>query len=84
MAGLQRHVKRMKKEFSIHEKSMPSATPGQIKNRSDAIVFWGCNPVQAHPRHMSRYSSFARGFFTEKCRKGRKIIAVDVRKTHIW
>ncbi len=49
---------------------------------SDVIVFWGCNPVQAHPRHMSRYSSFARGFFTEKGRKGRRIIAVDVRKTH--
>jgi formylmethanofuran dehydrogenase subunit B len=61
---------------------MPSATLGQIKNRSDVIVFWGCNPVQAHPRHMSRYSTFSRGFFTEKGRKGRKIISVDVRKTH--
>src|SRR5660398_145704 len=48
---------------------MPSATLGQIKNRSDVIVFWGCNPVQAHPRHMSRYSTFSRGFFTEKGRK---------------
>jgi formylmethanofuran dehydrogenase subunit B len=68
--------------LAIHEKGMPSATLGQIKNRSDVIVFWGCNPVQAHPRHMSRYSSFVRGFFTEKGRKGRKIISVDVRKTH--
>jgi len=68
--------------LAIHEKGMPSATLGQIKNRADVIVFWGCNPVQAHPRHMSRYSSFARGFFTEKGRRGRKIISVDVRKTH--
>jgi formylmethanofuran dehydrogenase subunit B len=68
--------------LAIHEKGMPSATLGQIKNRSDVIVFWGCNPVQAHPRHMSRYSTFSRGFFTEKGRKGRKIISVDVRKTH--
>jgi len=68
--------------LAIHEKGMPSATLGQIKNRSDVIVFWGCNPVQAHPRHMSRYSSFARGFFTEKGRKERRIISVDVRKTH--
>ena len=45
-------------------------------------MFWGCNPVQAHPRNMSRYSTFSRGFFTEKGRKGRKIIALDVRKTH--
>ncbi|NJD76894.1 MAG: formylmethanofuran dehydrogenase subunit B [Candidatus Methanoperedens sp.] len=68
--------------LAVHEKGMPSATLGQIKNRSDVIVFWGCNPVQAHPRHMSRYSSFARGFFTEKGRKGRKVITVDIRKTH--
>lgn len=68
--------------LAIHEKGMPSATLGQIKNRSDVIVFWGCNPVQAHPRHMSRYSSFAKGLFTATGRKGRKVIAVDVRKTH--
>ncbi|VVB97499.1 Formate dehydrogenase subunit alpha [uncultured archaeon] len=68
--------------LAIHEKGMPSATLGQIKNRSDVIVFWGCNPVHAHPRHMSRYSSFARGFFTGTGRRGRKVIAVDVRKTH--
>ncbi len=67
--------------LAVHEKGMPSATLGQIKNRGDIIVFWGCNPVQAHPRHMGRYSSFAKGFFSDKGRKGRKIIVVDVRKT---
>lgn len=67
--------------LAVHEKGLPSATLGQIKNRADAVVFWGCNPVQAHPRHMGRYSVFARGFFSEKGRKGRKIIVVDVRKT---
>ena len=68
--------------LAVHEKGIPSATLGQIKNRSDVIAFWGCNPVQAHPRHMSRYSTFARGLFTEKGRRGRKVITVDVRKTH--
>ncbi len=67
--------------LAVHEKGAPSATLGQIKNRADVIVFWGCNPVQAHPRHMGRYSTFAKGFFSEKGRKGRKIIVVDVRKT---
>ncbi len=67
--------------LAVHEKGLPSATLGQIKNRADVVVFWGCNPVQAHPRHMGRYSVFARGFFSEKGRKGRKIIVVDVRKT---
>jgi formylmethanofuran dehydrogenase subunit B len=67
--------------LAVHEKGLPSATLGQIKNRADVIVFWGSNPVHAHPRHMGRYSVFAKGLFTEKGRKGRKIIVVDVRKT---
>lgn len=67
--------------LAVHEKGLPSATLGQIKNRADVIVFWGSNPVHAHPRHMGRYSVFAKGLFTEKGRKGRKVIVVDVRKT---
>src|SRR5574341_173317 len=67
--------------LAVHEKGLPSSTLGQIKNRADVVVFWGSNPAQAHPRHMGRYSVFARGFFSEKGRKGRKIIVVDVRKT---
>ncbi len=67
--------------LAVHEKGLPSSTLGQIKNRADVVVFWGCNPVHAHPRHMGRYSVFARGFFQDKGRRGRKIIVVDVRRT---
>lgn len=67
--------------LAVQEKGAPTATLGQIKNRADVVIFWGCNPVQAHPRHMGRYSVFSRGFFTEKGRRGRKVIVVDVRKT---
>ncbi|KCZ72274.1 formylmethanofuran dehydrogenase, subunit B [Candidatus Methanoperedens nitroreducens] len=67
--------------LAVHEKGLPSSTLGQIKNRADVVVFWGSNPAHAHPRHMGRYSVFARGFFSEKGRKGRKVIVVDVRKT---
>ncbi|HEY9207087.1 MAG TPA: formylmethanofuran dehydrogenase subunit B [Candidatus Methanoperedens sp.] len=67
--------------LAVHEKGLPSCTLGQVKNRADVVVFWGCNPVHAHPRHMGRYSVFAKGFFQDKGRKGRKIIVVDVRRT---
>ncbi|MCQ1536598.1 formylmethanofuran dehydrogenase subunit B [Methanosarcina sp. KYL-1] len=67
--------------LAAQEKGAPSATLGEIKNRADVLIFWGCNPVHAHPRHMSRYSSFSKGFFTEKGRKGRKMVVIDVRKT---
>ncbi|MCL2460167.1 MAG: formylmethanofuran dehydrogenase subunit B, partial [Euryarchaeota archaeon] len=43
--------------------------------------FWGCNPAHAHPRHMSRYSIFPRGYFTGKGHSNRNIIIVDTRKT---
>ncbi|HZD42825.1 MAG TPA: formylmethanofuran dehydrogenase subunit B, partial [Methanomicrobiales archaeon] len=67
--------------IAIQDVGIPSCTLGEIKNRADRIVFWGCNPAHAHPRHMSRYSIFPRGFFTGKGHKGRKMIVVDPRVT---
>ncbi len=59
----------------------PSCTLGQVKNRADLIIYWGCNPMQAHPRHMSRYTTFPRGFFRERGVKDKKIVVIDVRHT---
>jgi formylmethanofuran dehydrogenase subunit B len=67
--------------IGIEEKGLPGATLGQVKNRADTIVFWGCNPAEAHPRHSLRYSSNVCGRFTPEGREGRKIIVVDVRNT---
>ncbi|MHC1626778.1 MAG: formylmethanofuran dehydrogenase subunit B [Methanoculleaceae archaeon] len=67
--------------LAIQDVGIPSCTLGEIKNRADRIIFWGCNPAHAHPRHMSRYSIFPRGFFTRKGHTGRKVIVVDPRKT---
>jgi len=57
-----------------------TATLGQIKNRADLIVYWGCNPLQAHIRHTVRYSAMAKGRYVEG-RKARKVVVVDVRPT---
>jgi formylmethanofuran dehydrogenase subunit B len=67
--------------IGIEEKGLAGATLGQVKNRADVIVFWGCNPAEAHPRHSLRYSSNVSGMFTPEGRKGRKIVVVDVRQT---
>ena len=67
--------------LAIQDTGVPSCTLGEVKNRADRIIFWGCNPAHAHPRHMSRYSIFPRGFFSAKGQKGRKIICVDCRET---
>ncbi len=67
--------------MAIEDVGLPSCTLGEVKNRADCVIFWGCNPAHSHPRHMSRYSIFPRGFFTVKGHKGRKTICVDCRYT---
>lgn len=58
-----------------------SCTLGETTNRSDLIIYWGANPIHAHPRHLSRYSLFPRGYFRERGRRERKFIVVDTRYT---
>ena len=62
------------------EEGLPGGTLGQAKNRADVVVFWGCNPAEAHPRHPSRYSVMVKGFLI-KSRKVRHVVVVDIRKT---
>jgi formylmethanofuran dehydrogenase subunit B len=65
---------------AVQDVGESTATLGHIRNRSDLMVFWGCNPAQAHIRHLTRYSSSSKGRFISG-RKERKIIVVDVRRT---
>jgi len=56
--------------LSVQEIGIPSCTLGQIRHRADLIVYWGCNPWSAHPRHIERYTSFAEGRFQKSAWKG--------------
>jgi len=58
-------------------------TLGTVRNRADLIIYWGCNPLDAHLRHLTRYSAMARGLYTSGGRKDRYIAAVDVRETKL-
>jgi formylmethanofuran dehydrogenase subunit B len=58
-----------------------SCTLGEAKNRADLVIYWGCNPMEAHIRHMTRYSAQPKGLYTPEGRKGRKIVAIDIRQT---
>ena len=59
-----------------------TSTLGEYKNRADLVIFWGCNPVHAHPRHLSRYSDFVRGYFRKDGKNDRFIVVLDPRNTH--
>lgn len=65
----------------IFDAGYPSCTLGEVKNRCDVIIYWASNPAHAHPRHMSRYAIFPRGYFTGRGQKARKVIVVDPRFT---
>ncbi len=66
--------------LGVQEAGFVTATLGQIRNHADLIIYWGCNPLHAHPRHANRYSALARGIFV-KSRKERKIVVIDVKET---
>ncbi len=68
--------------FAIQDVGAQECTLGEVKNRADLIYFWGCNPMEAHPRHLTRYSALTEGLFTEGGRSDRKVINVDVRQTN--
>ncbi len=67
--------------IAVQEVGCSTCTLGEVKNRADVVVYWGSNPIHAHPRHMSRYTIFPRGFFRDKGERDRTLIVVDVRKT---
>ena len=68
--------------LAIQDVGAPSSTLGEYKNRADLVIFWGSNPVHAHPRHLGRYSDFVRGYFRTDGRNDRFIVVVDPRNTH--
>ena len=57
------------------------ATLGEVKDRADLVIYWGANPAECHPRHMSRYSLMPKGQYVPEGRKGRTLVVVDIRPT---
>ena len=58
-----------------------SCTLGEVKNRADFLLYWGCNPAETHPRHTTRYALYPEGKFTPHGRANRTLVVVDVRET---
>ncbi|MFW9925763.1 MAG: formylmethanofuran dehydrogenase subunit B [Candidatus Thorarchaeota archaeon] len=56
------------------------AALGEVRHRSDLIIYWGSNPQFAHPRHMNLHTRAA-GEYIKDPKNERKIWIVDIRKT---
>ena len=66
---------------AVQQVGESTCTLGEVRNRCDLVVYWGSNPVESHPRHMERYSTFATGEFIPRGRADRTIVVADVRPT---
>jgi formylmethanofuran dehydrogenase subunit B len=58
--------------LGMQEVGIPSCTLGQVRHRADLILYWGCDPLSSHPRHMQRYTIFSEGRFELSQRKGQE------------
>ncbi len=56
--------------LSIQDVGIPSCTLGQIRHRTDLVIYWGSNPWSAHPRHIERYTAFSEGRFEKSAWRG--------------
>jgi formylmethanofuran dehydrogenase subunit B len=69
-------------EALIQDK-LKTCTLDDVRNKADVIIYWGTDPSDSRPRHLSKHSYFPRG--SEKQRgweEERTAIAIDVRKSH--
>ena len=65
--------------LAVQEVGTVRCTLGVAINLADLVIFWGCNPLEAHVNHFSRF--VLRGGKFVKGRKERKVVVVDTRRT---
>jgi formylmethanofuran dehydrogenase subunit B len=61
----------------FQETGESTSSLGEIRNRSDLVIFWGCDPAVSHPRHFERYSTDPQGEFVPGGRSDRTVIVID-------
>lgn len=57
---------------AFQQAGQSTCTFGEVRQRADVVVFWGCDPLATHPRFVERYSP---------PRPGRTVVVVDVAET---
>ena len=57
-----------------------TCTLGEIRHRSDLVVYWGSDPLTTHPRHLERIVERP-GLYRPRGRQDRRVIVIDSRRT---
>lgn len=62
--------------------NIKTCTLDDVRNESDVILYWGSDPSNSHPRHLSRFSYFPRGEHRQKgWETDRTLVCIDVRRS---
>lgn len=57
-----------------------TCTLGEIRHRSDLVVYWGSDPITTHPRHLERIVERP-GLYRPGGRRDRRVIVIDSTRT---
>lgn len=61
---------------------LPTCTLDDVRNFADTSIFWGADPANSHPRHLSRFAYYPRGTKRQKSYEEERIcVVVDVRRS---
>ncbi|MCX8172405.1 MAG: formylmethanofuran dehydrogenase subunit B [Archaeoglobaceae archaeon] len=61
---------------------LPTATLDEVRDDAYVVIYWGVNPHQSLPRHMSRYTYYPRGARRQRgYDEDRYLVVFDIRKT---
>lgn len=65
------------------EHSFYYATLDEIRDKANVVIYWGCNPLESHPRHLSRFSVYPIGRYVLEGAVNREVIHIDVAETKL-
>lgn len=66
--------------LALQQTGESTGSLGEIRHRSDLVIFWGADPEATHPRHLERYSLFAKGEQIPRGREDRTLVVIDHRQ----
>lgn len=66
--------------MALQQAGESTCSLGEIRNRSDLVIYWGSNPVRSHPRHIERFVD-SPGLHVPDGRSGRHVVVVDVKRS---
>lgn len=64
--------------LAAQRRGRAAATLGELRNRADAVLFWGVDPAERYPRYGSRYAPEPVGTHVPEGRRGRLVIGVAI------